>query len=94
LLNEYFTHKGYSVFLALTLDKGMEILERERPQFIFLDTILPDGHGWSKTDFILKNYPASNLNLVSALEAPLSTLVSFRIIYKPFIKDELDKIFV
>jgi DNA-binding response OmpR family regulator len=94
LLNKFFSEKGYSVFLALTLHEGMELLERERPQFIFLDNILPDGHGWSKTDFILKNYPDSNLNLVSALEAPLSLSASFRIIYKPFIKDELDKIFV
>jgi DNA-binding NtrC family response regulator len=94
LLNEFFTDRGYKVFLALTLNEGMELLERERPQFIFLDNILPDGHGWSKTDFILKNYPECNLNLVSALEVPLTSSSSFRILYKPYIKDDLDKIFV
>ncbi len=94
LMNEFFSAKGYSVFIAQTIEQGMEILERERPQFIFLDNILPDGHGWSKADFILVNYPESNLNLISAMEVPLTSSSSFRILYKPYIKEELDKIFV
>ncbi len=94
LLNKFFSAKGYSVFVARTIEQGMEILKREKPQFIFLDNILPDGHGWSKTEFILMNYPESNLNLVSAMEVPLTSSSSFRILYKPYIKDELDKIFI
>lgn len=94
LLNQFFSAKGYCVFVARTIKEGMEILKEEKPHFIFLDNILPDGHGWSKTDFILLNYPESNLNLVSALEVPLTSSTSFRILYKPFIKDELDKIFI
>ncbi len=94
LLNEFFSAKGYTVFVAKTIAQGLEILKRENPQFIFLDNILPDGHGWSKTDFILLNYPESSLNLISAMEVPLTSSSSFRILYKPYIKDELDKIFI
>ncbi|MBL7870460.1 MAG: response regulator [Cyclobacteriaceae bacterium] len=94
LLNEFFSEKGYRVFVALTLKEGMEMLKNERPQFIFLDNILPGGYGWSKTDFIQTNYPESKLNLISAMEVPLTSSVSFKILYKPYIKDELDKLFV
>ncbi len=94
LLTEFFSAKGYSVFVARTIAQGMDLLKTERPQFIFLDNILPDGYGWSKTDFILMNYPESNLNLISAMEVPHTSSTSFRIFYKPFIKDELDKIFI
>lgn len=94
LLNQFFSAKGYTVFVAHTIHEGMEILKQENPHYVFLDNILPDGHGWSKTDFILMNYPETKLYLMSAMEVPLTSSKSFKILYKPFIKDELDKLFV
>ena len=93
LMTDFFSKKGYHVFVASSLAHGLEILETENPDFIFLDNNLPDGFGWSETEFILMNYPNSRLNLISAMEVPITSASSFRILYKPFIKEELNKIF-
>ncbi len=93
LMTEFFSAKGFKVFAAQSIAKGLEILEAESPEFIFLDNNLPDGYGWGETEYILTNYPNSKLNLTSAQEVPMTSASSFRILYKPFIKDELNKIF-
>lgn len=93
LMTEFFSKKGFKVFLASSIAKGLEILERENPDFAFLDNNLPDGFGWSETEFILMNYPHTRLNLVSTQEVPKTSVSSFQILYKPFIKDELNRIF-
>jgi len=93
LMTEFFSKKGFKVFLASSIAKGLEILESENPDFTFLDNNLPDGYGWSEAEFILMNYPHTRLNLVSALEVPKTSASSFQILYKPYIKDELNRIF-
>jgi DNA-binding response OmpR family regulator len=93
LMTEFFSKKGYQVFVASSIAKGLQLLERENPDFIFLDNNLPDGFGWSETEFILMNYPQTRLNLISALEVPKTSASSFNILYKPSIQDELKKIF-
>ncbi|MBL7857817.1 MAG: response regulator [Cyclobacteriaceae bacterium] len=94
LMTEFFSKKGYQVFVASSIASGLQILKNENPEFIFLDNNLPDGFGWSETDFILLNYPQSRLNLISAMEVPKTSASSFTILYKPFIQDELKKIFI
>jgi DNA-binding response OmpR family regulator len=93
LMTDFFTKKGFHVFVAPSIAKGMEILQSENPDFIFLDNNLPDGFGWSEAEFILSNYPNTRLNLISAMDVPKTSASSFQILYKPFIKDELNKIF-
>lgn len=93
LMRNYFTKKNYEVFLAHSIADGLKILEEERPDFIFLDNNLPDGLGWGKTEFILMNYPQTQLNLISALDVPKTSSSSFRILHKPFMTDELAKMF-
>jgi DNA-binding response OmpR family regulator len=93
LMTEFFTKKGYQVFVAPSIARGLELLEMENPDFIFLDNNLPDGFGWSETEFILMNYPNTTLNLISAMEVPVTSASTFRILYKPFIQEELNKIF-
>jgi DNA-binding response OmpR family regulator len=93
LMTEFFSKKGYQVFVAPSIAKGLQILESENPDFIFLDNNLPDGSGWSETEFILTNYPQTRLNLISAMEVPKTSSSSFNIFYKPSIQDELKKLF-
>jgi DNA-binding response OmpR family regulator len=93
LMTEFFSRKGYKVFVASSIAKGLQILESENPDFIFLDNNLPDGFGWSETEFILMNYPQTRLNLISAMEVPKTSASTFNILYKPAIHDELNKIF-
>ena len=93
LMTEFFSKRGYQVFIAPSIAQGLQILESENPDFIFLDNNLPDGLGWGEAEFILMNYPNTRLNLMSAMEVPKTSASSFNILYKPFITDELNKIF-
>jgi response regulator of citrate/malate metabolism len=81
------------VYHAQTLAEGMKLLEQEKPDVIFLDNNLPDGLGWGKTEYILVNYPLSQLNLISAYHVPKTSASSFRILEKPLVLEEINKMF-
>ena len=66
LLKTYLSKKDYNISLANTLYQGMQLLESENPDIIFLDNNLPDGFGWDKIDFITHSHPKAQLNLMSA----------------------------
>jgi response regulator of citrate/malate metabolism len=85
--------KGSLVFVANTISEGLHFLQEESPDFTFLDNNLPDGFGWSKTDFISANYPETNLILITAMDIADSSSKSFRILHKPLLKDELRRMF-
>jgi DNA-binding response OmpR family regulator len=93
LMRNFFVPRQYEVYVAHTIAEGMKILDREKPDLIFLDNQLPDGFGWGKTEFILHNHPQATLNLISALEVPVTSSTGFRILHKPDLKDELQKMF-
>ena len=94
LMREFFDKKGYRVFLASSIATGLCLLQQEKPDVMLLDNNLPDGLGWGKTEFILANYPKTQLILVSAMDVPKTSSSSFSILYKPLIKGELNKMFV
>ena len=93
LMKEFFLQKGCKVFLATTIAAGLGLLQQEKPDVLLMDNQLPDGFGWSKTDFILQNYPNIHLILISAFEVPKTSSSLFSIMQKPFLKDELLKMF-
>ncbi len=93
LLKGFFTRKKYDVSVSYNIEDGMKAIEELRPDFIFLDNNLPDGLGWGKTEFILKNYPATQLNLISAYHVPKTSTKAFRILEKPISMDELNTMF-
>jgi DNA-binding response OmpR family regulator len=94
LMKEYFSKKNCEVFVASSIATGLGLLQKEKPDYILLDNNLPDGFGWSKTEFIVTNYPNVKLILISAMEVPTTNSLSFRILYKPLLATELNKIFV
>jgi len=93
LMKNFFSSKKIDVFVASTIAEGMRLLEQEKPDYIFLDNNLPDGLGWGKTDYILLNYPHVHLNLISAMDVPKTSASAFRILYKPFLHEELVEMF-
>jgi len=93
LMKEFFSKKGFRVVVANSIHDGLKILQEEKPDFIFLDNNLPDGYGWSKTEFITTHYPAARLILISGMQVPKTSSSTFSILYKPLIRDELHKIF-
>jgi DNA-binding response OmpR family regulator len=93
LMKHFFSSKKIDVYVARTIAAGMKLLEEHRPDFIFLDNKLPDGLGWTKAEYILVTYPQTQLNLMSALDAPKTSSRSFRILEKPILWEELTKMF-
>jgi DNA-binding response OmpR family regulator len=92
LMTEFFSARGYHVFAAQSIARGMEILETENPECILLNNNLPDGHGWGETGFILMNYPYSQLILTSSQQVEKALSLPFHIVYKPLIANELHMI--
>jgi DNA-binding response OmpR family regulator len=93
LMTQFFSKKGYTTFIASSIAEGLQILENENPDFLFLDNNLPDGLGWGEAEYILMNYPKTQLNLISAMQVPKTSASTFNILYKPLITEELDRIF-
>ena len=88
LLTGFLANKNFDVLVAHTLGEGMAVMERERPEHVFLDNGLPDGLGWGKATFILSQYPLAQLNLISA-RAPDAPVSNVRILEKPIRIDDL-----
>lgn len=82
-LTYFFTGKPFELFLATTMHEGMSILASERPDHIFLDNGLPDGMGWESAKAIMALYPASRLNLISALRMRKPSELVHCILIKP-----------
>ena len=88
LLIGFMVNKDFEVLLAHTLVEGMAAMERERPEYIFLDNGLPDGLGWGKAVFIQSQYPTARLHLISAW-VPEAHVSNVRILEKPIRIDDL-----
>lgn len=93
LMTSFFRERNFDVFVAYTIADGLQVLEDQKPDFVFLDNNLPDGLGWGKTEFILMNYPNTKLNLTSAFDVPKTSASNFHILYKPAMREELARIF-
>lgn len=89
LMKKFLENENVEFLVARTLTEGMMMLEKEHPDYVFLDNKLPDGSGWEKTEFILHNYPQTNLNLLSGLNVPKTSASTFRIFEKPLSMQEL-----
>ena len=66
ILKNYFSKKNCEVFLAFTLKEGMQMLQHNKIDILFLDNNLPDGNGWQVVDKIMTEYPALRIYLISA----------------------------
>jgi DNA-binding response OmpR family regulator len=84
-----FEDKPFHLLLAHTLSVGMTMLEKERPENIFLDNGLPDGFGWEKAEYIMGHYPGVRLILISALRMPRPSVSVHRILQKPISLDDM-----
>ncbi|MES1214558.1 MAG: response regulator [Bacteroidota bacterium] len=93
LLKTYLSKKNYKISLANTLKQGMQLLESEIPDIIFLDNNLPDGFGWDKIDFITTAYPDAELNLMSAYKYtyPVARAENVKLWEKPLDLRKLDQ---
>lgn len=89
LMKKLLINENFELFVAYTLTEGLLLLEKENPEFVFLDNILPDGSGWEKTEYILNNFPKTQLYLVTGLSVPKTSASTFGILEKPLTQNEL-----
>lgn len=68
LMKTYFLELDHEVFLANTLGSGLSLMKEVSPDVVFIDNNLPDGLGWEKMTYLMEEYPACKINLISAYE--------------------------
>ena len=72
IMKGYFEKKGFEVFLAYNLQSGLFQLDEKKPDILFLDNNLPDGHGWQYVEQIVEKNPHLKAYLVSAHQSKSS----------------------
>ena len=96
LMQNYFEEKNFDVYIGFTLEEGLRLLGKIKPEVLFLDNNLPDGEGWTKVNQIIESYPDLNLNLISAYgEKPemITKSDNIRFWEKPISTKDLNEIF-
>lgn len=66
IMKGYFERKDFDVQLAYNLQKGLFLLDDNKPDILFLDNNLPDGQGWQYVDQIVEKNPQLKVFLISA----------------------------
>jgi DNA-binding response OmpR family regulator len=96
LMKNYFARKNYKTETAFTLREGLKKLDEFRPDILFLDNNLPDGHGWSHVDDILTKLPLLRIHLISAYNPKtenIHSLAEVKVWEKPISLENLDAFF-
>ena len=96
LMQNYFEDKGFDVYIAFTLQEGLNLLHKIQPGVLFMDNNLPDGEGWSKVNEIVASYPELHINMISAYgEKPDLVTKSDRLMFweKPISTQDLNEVF-
>ena len=68
LLKSYLMRRHHEVFVAYRLTDGMNKAMEIKPDIVFLDNNLPDGHGWDKTNWLKEELPMVEIILMSAFK--------------------------
>lgn len=85
--------EGYRVLAASTLMKGRELMNREHPDLILLDILLPDGNGLEYCRELFKK-DGPRILFLSALDTPQDIITGLRAggddyMTKPYLLEEL-----
>ncbi len=94
LLKSYFLRKDYEVYLAHTLEQGIDFLDNIKPDMLFLDNNLPDGTGWTEAPALAGKYPDMYINLISAFHPSKPIMpdnAKYSVIEKPMSFGDLDR---
>ncbi len=46
IIRDYLEPRGYPIFVAYNGDEAMELFEKEKPQLVLLDVMMPGRDGW------------------------------------------------
>lgn len=94
LLSGLLTHKKIESGYATSIADAKEVLEKHKPEIIFLDNRLPDGRGVDFAGYIKKINPAAKVAMITAYDTSadrnvaLSSGIDF-FVGKPFTRDKI-----
>jgi len=94
LLSGLLTHRKIEADYATSIADAKEVLEKHKPEIIFLDNRLPDGKGIDFAGYIKKIHPDVKLAMITAYDtsADRNMALSRGIDYfvgKPFTRDKI-----
>lgn len=72
IMKGFLERKNYEVYLAYNLQGGLFMINDSRPDILFLDNNLPDGHGWQYVEQIVEKNPHLKVYLISAHQSKSS----------------------
>lgn len=93
-LSRVLSDEGHRVLLATTVEEALSQVEKEVPDILVLDHILPDGDGVDLAVSLLKGYPATRAVIMSGTaldeeEVLLCQRYDIPFLQKPFVAEEL-----
>jgi DNA-binding response OmpR family regulator len=92
LLDGILKKKSLRSTYANTLSDAEIILKKEHPSVIFLDNHLPDGLGIEFIEYVKKNYPATKIAILTAIDSSSDRTLAYEkgadyFIPKPFSRE-------
>ncbi len=92
LLKKQLEKRGASVRVAHSLKDGLQAMDKEKINVLFLDNHLSDGSGWNYAKNIKAHYPDTLVNLISGVHSSFtgSGLRNEVIWEKPLTIDQID----
>lgn len=96
LLKNFFTERNYKVFVALNGEDGIAVMDKEKPQIVFLDIRMPDVSGIEILRRMKKkNHQVKVIMITAVKDEAMITLAkeygAYDYIVKPFNLEHLEK---
>lgn len=96
LIKAHCSKKDYNVETAGTLKEGIDKMNENTPDVLFLDHNLPDGLGWGLAAKMQKTFPEMKIVLLTAFDAPPYPVsdesATYTKLEKPFSLATLDEV--
>ncbi|MBI3307651.1 MAG: response regulator [Candidatus Omnitrophica bacterium] len=88
-LEDFLTERDLIVFGAGTGEEGLQIMEKENPDIVLLDVMMPGMDGLEVLEKVRKDYPKTHVIMITALNdesriAKAKKLGAVNYILKPF----------
>ena len=95
VLSEHLKKRGHTVLVAATMAEGLSQAQTNKPDLIFLDLVLPDGHGTDLLPQLTALVPTPRVVVISGhvlpgVAAKCQALGAERVLSKPFAMKDID----
>jgi len=98
-IRDFFTQRGYKVFIALNGKDALAVVKKEKPKIVFLDVIMPQMNGLEVLRQIKETEPGIKVIMVSVADDKETkekalALGADEFIRKPFSRRYLEEVVI